>query len=111
MIPNTAYGRDIVALADRGDLGASIGFRKAGTKIARGVDPDGTKWQVLKQIDLVEISLTANPAYRGTTANVIRSEPEVSVYGYDQSGQRVEIKTGGDKKRLEMKRWLASLDC
>ena len=64
-LPDTTDGRDLLALIDRGHIGASIGFAEASTKIAKGVDEqDGTRWQVLQDVDLREISLTANPAYK-----------------------------------------------
>ena len=70
-MPDTMDARDALALIERGDISASIGFLGRGSKIARGVDDtDGTEWQVLQDVDLYEISLTANPAYRGTVVSI-----------------------------------------
>lgn len=61
-VPDTNLGRDLLALAERGDLGGmSFGFR--------AVDEyrDGDTRQ-LRQVDLIEISIVqAFPAYEGTT--------------------------------------------
>lgn len=63
-VPETQAGRDILALAERGDLGGmSFGFR---------VPKGGERWQgrrrELRQIDLLEISVvSAWPAYSGTS--------------------------------------------
>jgi uncharacterized protein len=61
-VPDTTLGRDLLALAERGDLGGmSFGFR--------AVDEyrDGETRQ-LRQVDLIEISVVqAFPAYEGTT--------------------------------------------
>jgi len=63
-VPDTGSGRDVLALADRGDLGGmSFGFL---------VGPEGERWtgrrRELLVIDLREISVvSAWPAYDGTT--------------------------------------------
>lgn len=63
-IPETQLGHDILALAERGDLGGmSFGFlvRKGGERIIDGV-------RTLTDIDLREISVvSAWPAYDGTS--------------------------------------------
>jgi HK97 family phage prohead protease len=62
-VPQTSYGRDILALAERGDVGgASFGF---------SVRKNGEQWsgskRTLTDIDLHEISIVASwPAYEGT---------------------------------------------
>ncbi len=63
-VPETQAGRDILALAERGDLGGmSFGFR---------VPKGGERWQgrqrELRQVELLEISVvSAWPAYEGTS--------------------------------------------
>lgn len=63
-VPDTAAGRDVLALAERGDIGGmSFGFR---------VPKDGERWdgnkRTLSTIDLVEVSVvSAFPAYSGTS--------------------------------------------
>jgi uncharacterized protein len=63
-VPDTGPGRDVLALAQRGDLGGmSFGFT-----IPTGGDHwDGTKRE-LRAVNLIEISIvTAWPAYEGTS--------------------------------------------
>ena len=70
-VPDTQAGRDVLALAERGDLGGmSFGFT---------VPKGGERWQgnrrELRQVDLREISVvSAWPAYEGTTV-AARSRP------------------------------------
>lgn len=62
-VPNTTAGRDILELAERGDIGgASFGFTVA---------KDGERWQgkrrELRSVNLHEISIVSSfPAYDGT---------------------------------------------
>lgn len=70
-LPDTAAGRDVIALAERGDLGGmSFGFR---------VPPGGDSWtgerRTLRTIDLREISIVSSwPAYPDTEL-ALRSRP------------------------------------
>ncbi|HWA00389.1 MAG TPA: HK97 family phage prohead protease [Caulobacterales bacterium] len=63
-VPDTSVGRDMLALAERGDIGgASFGFTVA---------KDGERWQgnrrELRAVNLAEISVvSAHPAYEGTS--------------------------------------------
>lgn len=63
-VPDTSAGRDMLALAERGDLGgASFGFT---------VPKGGERWQgnrrELRSVNLAEISVVSSvPAYDGTT--------------------------------------------
>lgn len=63
-VPDTQAGRDVLALAERGDLGGmSFGFS------ARDEDFQGNKRE-LRAVDLFEISIVAAfPAYQGTVIN------------------------------------------
>lgn len=63
-IPSTTVGADILALAERSDLGGmSIGFRSIG-------ETWNDDLRVLTQVDLIEISVvSAHPAYSGTVVN------------------------------------------
>jgi len=66
-MPETQAGRDVLALAQRGDVGGmSFGFT-----VPRGGDAwDGDRRE-LRSIDLHEISVVlAHPAYANTTVNV-----------------------------------------
>ena len=68
VLPNTTHGRDLEALVTRGDVqGCSFGFRVA---------PGGDRWETssngktlreLLDVQLTEITLTADPAYLDTT--------------------------------------------
>ena len=66
-LPSTTVGNDVAELVQRGDVsGASFGFR---------VRPGGEAWEkrggvplrTLTDLDLAEITLTANPAYQDTS--------------------------------------------
>jgi HK97 family phage prohead protease len=65
-IPSTSYGHDLLALAERGDIGgASFGFT---------VPKDGEAWdgnkRTLRAVTLHEISIVSSwPAYQGTVVN------------------------------------------
>ncbi len=65
-LPDTTTGRDVAELVKRGDVaGCSFGFRVA---------PNGDKWEqrngkavrTLMDVDLAEVTLTADPAYANT---------------------------------------------
>lgn len=66
-LPDTSHGKDLAILVGRGDVaGCSFGFRVA---------PGGDRWErrgsdllrELLDVDLVEITLTSDPAYQDTT--------------------------------------------
>lgn len=76
-VPDTTLGRDVLALAERGDLGGmSFAFRVR--------PPDGERWQgrqrrELRSVDLAEISIVqAHPAYDGTTI-AARNRPQLEL--------------------------------
>lgn len=83
--PDTTWGRDAVAAIERGDVqGMSFRFR---------VLPGGERWEedkdrnlirTLTNVDLQEVSPTAEPAYEKSSASV-RSAQEV----YDQHEQEI----------------------
>ena len=63
-VPETQAGRDVLALAERGDLG--------GMSFAFKVRPDGESWsgnrRELRAVDLAEVSIVQSwPAYTGTS--------------------------------------------
>lgn len=73
-LPDTSHGRDLAVLVERGDVaGCSFGFRVA---------PGGDRWEQrgkqmvreLLDVELVEITLTGNPAYTDTSV-AMRSKP------------------------------------
>ena len=73
-LPDTSHGRDLAILVDRGDIsGCSFGFRVA---------PGGDRWEQrgkqlvreLLNVDLHEVTLTADPAYADTSV-AMRSRP------------------------------------
>lgn len=74
-VPDTQAGRDVLALADRGDLGGmSFGFRAL---------PDGQHWtgkrRELRSVQLLEVSVvTAFPAYDGTSVQARAAAPHLS---------------------------------
>ena len=73
-LPDTTHGRDLAILVDRGDVaGCSFGFK---------VRDGGDRWEErgssmvreLLDVELLEITLTADPAYQDTTV-ALRSMP------------------------------------
>lgn len=73
-LPDTSHGRDLAILVDRGDVqGCSFGFR---------VPDGGDRWEQrgsvmvreLLEVELHEVTLTADPAYADTTV-AMRSRP------------------------------------
>ena len=68
-LPDTTTGNDLKVLVERGEMGASIGFVGSSSKAT------GDEVRVWEQIDLREISLTANPAYKSTSAEVLTTDP------------------------------------
>ena len=66
-MPDTSHGKDLAILVERGDVaGCSFGFR---------VSPGGDRWEQqgkrlvreLIDVELVEITLTSDPAYQDTS--------------------------------------------
>lgn len=79
-LPDTSHGRDLAILVDRGDVaGCSFGFR---------VPDGGDRWEErgstlvreLLNVDLVEITLTSDPAYQDTTVAMRSRPPERSFW-------------------------------
>jgi HK97 family phage prohead protease len=80
-LPETTHGKDLAILVDRGDVaGCSFGFRVA---------PGGDRWEdrngqmvrELLQVDLMEVTLTSDPAYQDTTV-AMRSMPQTISFGF-----------------------------
>lgn len=71
-IPETTLGRDVLALAERGDLGGmSFGFT-----VPKGGERRDGNVRVLTQIDLKEISVVSSwPAYQGTRVEARKWHP------------------------------------
>jgi HK97 family phage prohead protease len=65
-LPDTTAGRDVLALAERGDIGgASFGF-----KVPKDGETRSGDLRELRAIDLFEISIVSSwPAYDGTIVN------------------------------------------
>lgn len=89
-VPDTQLGKDVLALATRGDLGGcSFGFT---------VDPDGEEWRgdqrLLKSVSLVEISIVHSfPAYGGTSvqARSRRTEADRRIALLELEGLHVAV--------------------
>lgn len=75
-LPDTQAGRDLVALAERGDLGGcSFGFT---------VKPEGERWdgnrRELRCVELHEVSIVQSwPAYADTEVNLRSRQPQGQV--------------------------------
>jgi len=83
-LPDTQAGRDLVALAERGDLGGcSFGF----TVPSGGDEWDGDRRE-LRTVDLREVSVVQSwPAYEGTEI-ALRSKPkayQMLIFGGDDT--------------------------
>lgn len=72
-LPDTALGRDLLTLADRGDLGGmSFGFLAQRESQDQGV-------RVLEKVKLIEVSFVhAFPAYQGTTIEPRAARPRLA---------------------------------
>lgn len=66
-LPDTTHGRDLAVLVDRKDVsGCSFGFRVAPGG-ERWDDRAGKMFRELLDVELIEITLTSNPAYADTS--------------------------------------------
>lgn len=90
-LPDTSHGRDLAVLVDRGDIsGCSFGFRVA---------PGGDRWEQrgkqlvreLLTVDLMEVTLTADPAYQDTSI-AMRSRPQDKSF-WDVDTRRAWLET------------------
>lgn len=88
---NTTYLRDVIELVNSGELqGMSFGFRVLDDEWETR---DGKDVRTLKDIDLFEVTLTANPAYQSSEV-VCRSHEE-----YKEQAQR-ELDKQNTKRKL-----------
>lgn len=78
LVPDTSVGRDLIVSIERGDIGGcSFRFPQPkgdANKWTRG--PDGQVYRDIYELDLVEITLTAFPAYPATLVEVAAPESE-----------------------------------
>ena len=90
-LPPTSYAKDLAALVERGDVsGCSFAFR---------VRDGGEKWTVgeptvreLTDLDMTEITITANPAYRDTSV-ALRSMEEATKRSFWDDPQFLFLET------------------
>ncbi len=81
-LPDTTVGRDVAELVKRGDVsGCSFGFV---TRKDAWSSQDGASLRTLHDVDLIEVTLTADPAYKDTSI-AIRSKPS----GWDSDPDRM----------------------
>ena len=75
-VPDTQLGRDVLAMAERGDLGGmSFGFT-----IPKGGDAWEGRRRELRQVDLREVSVVhAWPAYDGTEVTARNRTPRLAL--------------------------------
>lgn len=75
-VPDTQPGRDVLALAERGDLGGmSFGFR-----VPKGGEAWSGNRRMLTALDLFEVSVvSAWPAYEGTSVVARSQTPRLSL--------------------------------
>ena len=74
-VPDTTLGRDVLAMAERGDLGGmSFGFR-----VAKGGEHWSGRQRELRQVELLEVSVVhAWPAYDGTEVSARNRTPRLN---------------------------------
>lgn len=86
-IPETSYGRDVLALAERGDLGGmSFGF----TVPDGGEHRDGNRRE-LRAVELHEISVVLSwPAYDGTIVHARSLETVAPYRAYAERAIRIQ---------------------
>ena len=91
-LPDTSHGKDLAILVDRGDVaGCSFGFQ---------VREGGDRWeqrggQVVRElldVNLLEITLTSDPAYADTTV-ALRSRPSMWNLNPDVMARRMWLET------------------
>ena len=91
-LPDTTHGRDLAVLVDRGDVsGCSFGFR---------VRDGGDRWeqrgaQVVRElldVELHEVTLTADPAYADTSI-ALRARPSLGNLIPDLAARRMWLDT------------------
>lgn len=71
-LPDTTLGRDLAELVKRGDVaGCSFGFLPVRDTWSEGAKPV----RELRDVDLFEITITANPAYDATSVQVRSTLP------------------------------------
>lgn len=78
-LPDTQVGREVAALAERGDYkGSSFGFRALPASVKWTKDDDGTPLRSIHGFKLLrDVGPTITPAYEATTAEtVLRHFPE-----------------------------------
>ncbi|TFI09897.1 HK97 family phage prohead protease [Thiopseudomonas sp. 4R-3cl] len=100
-LPDTTHGRDLAILVDRGDVaGCSFGFR---------VKEGGDRWEMRGQtmvrellaVDLVEVTLTSDPAYSDTTVALRSMKEAADSLGMDEF-LRDPILTGNYRQRPDV---------
>lgn len=70
-LPDTTAGRDVRALAQRGDIRySSFAFRVMPDGDEWDYTPDGFLVRTLKEVQLVDVAPVVNPAYRDTTSGL-----------------------------------------
>ena len=91
-LPDTSHGKDLAILVDRGDVaGCSFGFqvREGGDRLEqRG----GQVVRELLDVNLLEITLTSDPAYADTTV-ALRSRPSMWNLNPDVMARRMWLET------------------
>jgi uncharacterized protein len=111
--PDTADGRDALALIARGDVDQmSFGFSVPAGGDA-WEDGEGMPVRTLRKVNLIEVSPVTFPAYLDTSAQILRTAPEwvqraltlgVDHMTADQARARVDLL----RKRIEVLRMSAS---
>lgn len=101
--PDTSLGRDILALAKRGDIAnMSFGFRINGHQDEQWRETDNGIVRELREIELFEVSTTAFPAYRESSLAARDANP--SAERMRQRQQSAEAQTAEQQAEQQRRR-------
>jgi HK97 family phage prohead protease len=94
-LPDTQAGRDVLALAERGDVsGSSFAFMIPNEQAQRWTKTaDGYPLRELLDLDLIDVAPTANPAYPETTVSARALEKAKEIVMKPTENEAVTLRT------------------
>jgi len=101
-LPNTSYGRDLEALADRKDVQhSSFAFQLMPGGDDWSLTPEGFPLRTLTELHLVDVAPVVNPAYLDTTSG-LRSLAESRNLDFDSVRAAAESERLADLLRVDV---------